>query len=501
MSSINFIPRQTVIPASWLNDVNDYVYGNIEGVVNVKAYGAVGDGVTNDTTAIQAAITAAQDLVLNRFTGPGATVYFPDGTYLISSTLNITSSNVYLAGRSAGGAMLYAPNASFDLVHFNGSALSLYSVGMMNLKTYTPGNTTSGCHIRVQRTINAFFDNLQCIGWYDGIISDGAGKTYFSNIVLSQENRTAATTFRYGMHFASTSNNNSDVHVSNYQIIWDTSTQPNTTAIRIDGADGIYFTNGHQFGTVQLNPSSVTCASIMWNNIYFDTSVNTNVAFQGTSSAYRNFWFTNCYFRNSGGTGLQFNASSTVSKININGCIFNAHRLYGIHCLTAADDLIIDGCIFDGNNTDNAAGTGDILISGKATISNNRFIGGGAAGTAIILNGSSSDTLVNDNSLASSTAGTRISNAVASNRIRANTGYATKSFGQASIVNPATSVVVNHNLSVTPSVAQISIDAANASAAATDWYISAISSTQFTITVLASPAGTGTYNWLADAEI
>jgi len=43
-------------------------------VYNVKSYGATGDGVTDDTAAIQATINAASG-------APAATVYFPDGQY------------------------------------------------------------------------------------------------------------------------------------------------------------------------------------------------------------------------------------------------------------------------------------------------------------------------------------------------------------------------------------------------------------------------------------
>jgi hypothetical protein len=54
---------------------------------NVKAYGAVGDGTTDDTTAIGAAITAATE---------GGIVFFPPGHYVIS-TLSVTK-NITLKG-------------------------------------------------------------------------------------------------------------------------------------------------------------------------------------------------------------------------------------------------------------------------------------------------------------------------------------------------------------------------------------------------------------------
>jgi hypothetical protein len=47
-------------------------------VVNVRGYGALGDGATNDTTAILAALAAA---------GIAGTVYFPAGNYRIDGAL------------------------------------------------------------------------------------------------------------------------------------------------------------------------------------------------------------------------------------------------------------------------------------------------------------------------------------------------------------------------------------------------------------------------------
>jgi len=54
---------------------------------NVKGYGAVGDGVADDTSAVRAAIHAV--LLTKSAAMPPKTLFFPAGVYLISSTLHI----------------------------------------------------------------------------------------------------------------------------------------------------------------------------------------------------------------------------------------------------------------------------------------------------------------------------------------------------------------------------------------------------------------------------
>jgi hypothetical protein len=61
-------------------------------VINVLDYGAVGDGATDDTAAIQAAMDAASD---------GNALFFPKGRYVVSSTLNCTREHFRLFGESS----------------------------------------------------------------------------------------------------------------------------------------------------------------------------------------------------------------------------------------------------------------------------------------------------------------------------------------------------------------------------------------------------------------
>src|SRR5262245_56022619 len=62
-------------------------------VVNVKDWGAKGDGRTDDSSAIQNAIQSS---------GGNATVFFPPGTYLINKPINLSTSNIYLTLRGSG---------------------------------------------------------------------------------------------------------------------------------------------------------------------------------------------------------------------------------------------------------------------------------------------------------------------------------------------------------------------------------------------------------------
>lgn len=68
----------------------------VGGAVNVKEFGAKGDGTTDDLVAINAAITAA---------GATGTVFFPEGSYRISATIS-TANPVTLQGANWHGSII-----------------------------------------------------------------------------------------------------------------------------------------------------------------------------------------------------------------------------------------------------------------------------------------------------------------------------------------------------------------------------------------------------------
>lgn len=123
-----------------LNDAVNKVETEVRTLTfNVKHYGATGNGTTNDSAAIQAAIDAAE-------AAAGGTVYFPPGTYKITSGLTVEAAGVRLVGAgrmasvissslSAGGKMLTLGDGTNVLTHievrdlgFTGSANANYGV-------------------------------------------------------------------------------------------------------------------------------------------------------------------------------------------------------------------------------------------------------------------------------------------------------------------------------------------------------------------------------------
>jgi hypothetical protein len=124
-------------------------YSMIAGaVVNVLDYGAVGNGVANDSTAIQAAINSLAS---------GGTVYFPVGNYLCTSGLTISNNKVSL--EFSNGAALTYTTATQILLTITGSSCQLLGATINAPATFDGTNAPLGYSIVKIQNENFTADN------------------------------------------------------------------------------------------------------------------------------------------------------------------------------------------------------------------------------------------------------------------------------------------------------------------------------------------------------
>jgi len=108
MADTTFVDGSTVVSAAWLNEVNDDVHSRI----NATRFGVVGDGTTDDTAAIQAALDAAEALSEGTVTDPygtrtlgGGIVTLPPGRFKVTGPLTIAE-NCGLRGAGSRSSII-----------------------------------------------------------------------------------------------------------------------------------------------------------------------------------------------------------------------------------------------------------------------------------------------------------------------------------------------------------------------------------------------------------
>ncbi len=156
------------------------------------AGGAKGDGVTDDSPAINAAITAA--------TPGGGTVFFPAGTYLCGSTITLPG-GVHLVGSGVGGDIFSATDTELP---YRGTVLRLKSASNVDLiKTVNFDGLTGSVKAAAYQTPGRFgLHNLALdgnkAGNRSGIPLRIFGKAYEIDHVVIQNGAAGGVYSEYG---------------------------------------------------------------------------------------------------------------------------------------------------------------------------------------------------------------------------------------------------------------------------------------------------------------
>lgn len=148
-------------------------------VFNVKAYGAVGDGTTNDLTALQAANTAAAAVK--------GTVYLPPGTYAISASF-VPSAEVSIVGAGRKSTFLKAL-AGFTSGTGLISVSSVDRVVVQNIGFVSNGQAARGVNINASTDSVVAYCHFDS-GLYDAVTLEGGSRRCVIDHIVSDGSTT-----------------------------------------------------------------------------------------------------------------------------------------------------------------------------------------------------------------------------------------------------------------------------------------------------------------------
>lgn len=346
--------------------------------VSVKDFGAVGDGVTDDTDAIQAAIDSGI-----------RSIYFPAGDYLASSTIAVTANYTSLVGDAHGSSRLVASADGVSVLYFASAtptATTLKNCSLRNISVVVGSavaSITSGIGIKMTNCQQFQMSNVQIEGFYGGLLIEGGGINFLTNLVVnSGYNFGAYRSGSYGVKAiahdlgSGSYKNPAGIGITSFDIFNGTSNGYLDHAIYIESCDGLWFSNGHcgftHSACAYINPSvpgsgNVWVLGLAFNQVHFDCSgglteygvkYNWPTSFSGSI---RRHSFTGCHVGNAKYSCYYINGSS-IEDISINGGRINLvnNSEWGIYIKDASRISII-GTVIDAVGATGITGGGALL--------------------------------------------------------------------------------------------------------------------------------------------
>ena len=129
----------------------------LETIFNAKSFGAKGDGVSDDTQAIVASISACGE-------AGGGTVHFPPGKYVISSTIPVNYSHVSIQGSGWGNTDFVPRVQAGDVFVFGDKSHAPVLNKMADFSIHPSVPMTSGARFIFRTGMGSYSRTLKSTG-------------------------------------------------------------------------------------------------------------------------------------------------------------------------------------------------------------------------------------------------------------------------------------------------------------------------------------------------
>lgn len=332
------------------------------GALSVKWFGATGNGSTDDITTIQSCVNAAQAL------GTGGTVFFPSGTYKVSSRINVTASSVSLVGNGRNATVLASSSTTDDVIRL-ADATGYQTIESM---TFTSSVVqVGGANINVNGAQQVTIRDIRMTNGNVGINIDNLGTQSGCKITKCELTFITGSAILLGI--------NSDAslgHIVNEIFIDDITAGSCGNGISIYFASGVYVSRVSLFQcsnqAVQFNPQTPQYINdVQFFDAVCDTSTADGIVFSGTGSM-GSIQFFGGTSNSNGNNGVNIGSGLTISGVKFIGMEFAVNGQTGATIQSGVDVYFI-GCDFNSNSTSAANTYSGIQVA--ADVSAFRVIG------------------------------------------------------------------------------------------------------------------------------
>ena len=370
------------------------------GYINVKDYGAVGNGSTDDTAAIQAAVAAGLALQQNAAgfgSNNGITIFFPVGKYRISDAIGIYFGLNLLGEQSglvnAGNAVSTGTVLLLSNTKPNGSTwTSTTVVGGNVINKRVMFSMVDGGPIQM-RNFGAITEDNNDIDSVFLLSGEGFPVPY-NNVGVTQALFSGLRIFSFesvfrGSRFADVTIENCGFEYNRYVF------QPTATGFL--GFGGINSVTTQYFGNfgVAIIVAGTSFNDSTFSSCFFSLAPSSNLAmFSGTGGDISSLRFASCDFHpNTASTGAYFSNLGTdflLQGCSFASCQFKTNPTISFSYSATAGRYfkrnVFTGCVFENSNI-------NINIEDEFNVINsNVFIG-----TSTITTETSQDLIINGN--------------------------------------------------------------------------------------------------------
>lgn len=374
-----------------------------DGIYNVKAYGATGNGTTDDAVFIQAAITACTN-------NGGGIVFFPSGRYKTTATLIIASTVATIGMRivGSGSAPYNNPQGGTRIeTYFNGDVFSVGSGGTdsISFESFTVDRgfsvPTSGSTFKIASGSGISFSNVTTFDAYDDFTLGTAGSTALNQFLVfnCKAFGTRNTEFHIvgGCAGIQVKNSFFGGNASGSCMVFDMPAGNTVDVVYISKVDFETFSSGI-IATMAGSIADYFLESVIIDAATASPCINFAPAAGGSIARGK---MHNCWFSMAGAfpcvklsAGANSGSSAGIDELIVSNCNISGSNTAGMYIGDGTRDVVVSGCTIYGCGTGagiNILGTNTtrgITIAGNK-ISN---VYGNANNNAILINPSSGAT-------------------------------------------------------------------------------------------------------------